>query len=218
LQFVRVSRDQAVRRIHAFAELEVFERQADEMAERLRSGLLRADFEALELLELRQMHGGGIGELGMRETERFEGGEVLAERPQPFVVNLAPAKAGAAQPGPAGEILERLAGHRSADVAEAFEVLEAGEVGEAEVVELGLVDDVQVGQALELRHRREPRVLRGGVDNGQHLDIGDAAKVLVESLVEGVHLALGLDVQRRAAEVDDGQRVEQRGGPAQSRL
>ena len=77
------------------------------------------------------MHGPRIGELGVGEAEGFVVGEALAEMLQPFVINLAAPEAGTLEPGPALEILERLAGHLGADVGEALQLLEARQMREA---------------------------------------------------------------------------------------
>ena len=63
------------------------------MNQRLRRGLRGADFEALELRELRQVRCTSVGELGVRETDAFEVGQMIAQLLQTCVVNAAAAMA-----------------------------------------------------------------------------------------------------------------------------
>ena len=159
-------------RIDALAELEIFEREIHEGLEGFRGGFRRAEFEAFEFGELAEVQRGGVGEFCVGEAEGFVIGKGFAEGLKAGVINLAAAKTGALELRPAVEIRERPAGRGGADVGEADELFEAGEVGEAEVVELGLVDDRDVRERVQIRERREPVVLRGGVKNLQRLQLG----------------------------------------------
>src|SRR6185295_20408254 len=58
-------RRNAFRRLKAFAELQVFERELQDPGQRLRRGFGRAELEAFELRELREVRRAGVGELGV---------------------------------------------------------------------------------------------------------------------------------------------------------
>ncbi len=179
-------------------------------AQALGRGVVRADLEAGEMLQAGEVHGARVGEGRVGEHERFEIRAVRAELREPFVIDLAPAEARIFQRRPAGEILERVPGDHRADEAEAIELLEPGEMGEAFVVELRLVGDVEKSEAAQIGDGEEVVVLRGGVEDGERLQVDDMAEVLVEGVVEGIRLALRFDAERGTAEVGHAQCLEER--------
>src|SRR5207244_11057679 len=64
----------------------------------------RAELEAFELRELREVRRAGVGEPGVGEADVFEIGQVVAEQLQTFVVDAA---APMTDPGELGEAVDR---------------------------------------------------------------------------------------------------------------
>lgn len=81
------------------AELQIFQDEFGNVLQVMRRGLLRADFQAFKLAQLRKMNGSGVGELTVvGESQPLEVGE-LAQRSDPFVVGSGRDDIGRPQPG-----------------------------------------------------------------------------------------------------------------------
>ena len=151
--------------LEAFAELQGFQRELSDGLQGLRSRFRRAKFEPLELGELGQMRRASVGELGVREAEAFEVGQVIAELAEAFVVDGTTAMAHACHLGEALELGVGLAGHLGADERKVLEILEAGELRHAGVGEFTVVGKAEDLEVRELADGCHPFVVKFGRDD-----------------------------------------------------
>ena len=149
------------------------------------------------------MRSAGVGEIGMREADAFEVGQVVAELAETFVVDRAAPMADAGHLDEAFELGVGLAGDLGADDGEILQIFEAGELRHAVVGDLAVIGETQGLEVRELGDGRHPVVVELRRDDIERLERVQVADVLEERRIIRVVLTMIVGAGAGHVEVDE---------------